>query len=1203
MTPNPQAQDRIRRYLLGQLTDGAREEIEQDLLTNGELFEELLVVEDELIDEYLGGRLSADEQAGFEKHFLSTSERHEKLRFGKAFDKYLSTQAATASVRELKPRRAQWAWTQAFFASPLRIAAYAVLALGLVLGIWSVFFRQSDVDKGLLALNAAYREQRPVEARISGLAYAPFSTTRGPGTDRVDQNELRRAELTLLEALNKKPTPAVHHALGEVYLAKKQFDDAIKEFEEALKDDPRNPRLLSDLGAAWLEKGKIDLDKGRANPTSSESGKGMEELGRSLVNLKKALELDANLLEALFNRALCHQYLLLHQQAEAGWREYLNRDSTSLWADEARRNLTLLEEGKARGANDQLQTLDSFLRAYRAGDDNAALRLYRHNYTSADNNITRALVDAFLRESASSQTSESLHALTYLGQLELRNSGDTYNSELARFYGSVTPQTRLELLRAREHVRMGYELFRQSKIGVAMEHFSRAHQAFDRVGDSAEALLAEYAIAHGAAVQPDLEKCDAIFARIIPICIAKDYKWLLAQCLSERAHLEVNLNNYSEAIEDGNRSLRLSEELQDLNGMLGSVVQMASLHLLLNDSQTSLSFLQRGLKIVQDEGANPVQAWGMYIAVSLNFSNLNLHRAALDYQLEALQLGLEARIPLYVSRSYEYTGLTYGKLNLYDQAILNVRRAYEVGQPLANDRSGQNMMASASLKLGDLYRMSGDQASALVAYDESARLYEALGFAHYEYAAHKGKFLSYLADNNDPKAEQELVLVLRLFEGYRERILEERQRNVFFDKEQDIYDLAIDFTYSRTNDPRRAFEYSESSRARSLLDLIRSGARIAEAESESELHVSHVAESLTLDEIREQMPNQVQMIQYAVLKDKLLIWLITKSDFTSKIADVDSGRLADAIASSLKQISSEDEMAAAGSLRGLYDLLIKPVEELLDQSKLICIVPDKELNYIPFSALISTKSGRYLVQDYRLTLSPSATVFINCTMAARKRETAGAERLLVVGNPSFDLNAFPQLPDLAAAEREAEKIAAYYRAPRVLLRSRATVARVKNELEEADVVHFAAHYVIDLQSSLSSKLLLAKPEGNDAPGSGALESSDVHRMKLNRTRLIVLSACQTGIERQYRGEGAISFARPFIAKGVPLIVASLWPVDSEATSELMIAFHRHRKVERLPTAEALQRAQRDMLESENRRYRQPNYWAAFVAVGGYSSEF
>ena len=78
-------------------------------------------------------------------------------------------------------------------------------------------------------------------------------------------------------------------------------------------------------------------------------------------------------------------------------------------------------------------------------------------------------------------------------------------------------------------------------------------------------------------------------------------------------------------------------------------------------------------------------------------------------------------------------------------------------------------------------------------------------------------------------------------------------------------------------------------------------------------------------------------------------------------------------------------------------------------------------------------------------------------------------------------------------------------------------------------------------------------------------------------------------------------ARSFIAAGVPVVVASLWPVDSDATAPLMIKFHEYRKTQRLPTAEALQRAQRDMIGSTDENFRKPHAWAAFVAFGGHAS--
>ena len=87
----------------------------------------------------------------------------------------------------------------------------------------------------------------------------------------------------------------------------------------------------------------------------------------------------------------------------------------------------------------------------------------------------------------------------------------------------------------------------------------------------------------------------------------------------------------------------------------------------------------------------------------------------------------------------------------------------------------------------------------------------------------------------------------------------------------------------------------------------------------------------------------------------------------------------------------------------------------------------------------------------------------------------------------------------------------------------------------------------------------------------------------------------------YNGEGAIGLARPFLAAHVPLVVASLWPVDSELTAELMVQFHRFRKEEKLSTVAALQQAQLTMLYNPQPAFRETKGWAAFTVIGGYAT--
>src|SRR5262249_4980823 len=151
---------------------------------------------------------------------------------------------------------------------------------------------------------------------------------------------------------------------------------------------------------------------------------------------------------------------------------------------------------------------------------------------------------------------------------------------------------------------------------------------FERVGDFPEALNSDAAMAHGAVLQPDLAKGQELLARLIPTCESKRYKWLLAQTLTYRAHIQSNLNNYSEAISDANRALQLFESLNDASSTLRSLGQLANLHLFLNDNETSLSFLRRALALAEQQDASPNQLWPLHIAVSLNLSALQLYRAA-----------------------------------------------------------------------------------------------------------------------------------------------------------------------------------------------------------------------------------------------------------------------------------------------------------------------------------------------------------------------------------------------------------------------------------------------------------------------------------------------------------------------------------------------------------------------------------------------
>src|SRR6185503_19154025 len=153
-------------------------------------------------------------------------------------------------------------------------------------------------------------------------------------------------------------------------------------------------------------------------------------------------------------------------------------------------------------------------------------------------------------------------------------------------------------------------------------------------------------------------------------------------------------------------------------------------------------------------------------------------------------------------------------------------------------------------------------------------------------------------------------------------------------------------------------------------------------------------------------------------------------------------------------------------------------------------------------------------------------------------------RVLAVGNPAFDRNAFP-LASLPASEKEANESAqAYSRLSRTLTGAEATDDSLQRLAPSFDVIHFAGHAVARTDVPDMSYLVLASRNGSD----GALFASDIAQWRLGRTKLVVLSGCSTSGGRLSATEGVSSLARAFFAAGVPQIVASLWEVNDETTA-------------------------------------------------------
>ena len=1157
------------------------------LLSDPAFGDEFDIVVDTIVDEYLDDQLSPEERERAELYFFKSARRREKLEFAA-----LLKRGKTDFFRKRERGRS---WT------PYLKAAAAIAFVAVAAFVFINQFTGTSLNQGLTALHSAYRDERPLESRISGFEYARAPDLRG-GARTVDSTQKELAATIILPKDSDNAGAEVHQAIGQYFLTQRQFDEAIDRFQRSLAQDPNNSRVHSDLGTALLERGRIrHLEK--------DSGEESVDFANSLTNFNKALELDNTNLEALFNRAILYREMGLLPQSENDWRRYLERDSTSKWADEAREKLRAIEQQRLQSSSEKEQPVQEFLEAFKTGDESRAWNVVRRYYSSAGNTITNSLLDSYLEADGkgdSAAAEQQLEAVSYLGKLEQQLAGDNYTSDLVQFYKRTNPQQRRSLAHARAQMSQAYELFLRSQVNDALNYYSQAEQTFRQNGNEVEATLATYRMGHCYWLKPDLKKSDETFTQLREATERSKYKWLYNQNIYRTAVVRVTHNDYSEAIDYAGQALSQSEKMGDFVGTLDVLISLATYYRMLRDHKKSWAFLHRAVAMTRDKGAEPLQKWRVNTTIALNLADLGLHEAALEYHLEAVRLALDLKPerPLIISRSYDYVAVTYSRLKNHEVALTNIDLAFESSRRLQDQDSGREMMATTLLHRGDIFREAGQFDNAIGSYDRSIDLYQQLQYPFYTYPARRGRLVSYLAKGNDVATEAELNSVLQLFNAYRANLKRESQRNTFFDVEQRVYDLAIDFAWSRKHDPEQALQYCELSRGRSLLDAMQKNLINEQTDDNLELPLSATAEPLSVAEIKQQMPDDAQIVQYAVLDDKLLIWVVNGNEITPQEKSVSASGLAERVRRFVRAVGTlpqNEETTFTSDAKELHKLLIAPIESLLDEKKLTCIVPDKVLHYLPFAALVSEVSNKYLIEKFKIQLAPSASIFLQ-GLKDRGQEQ-DEERMLSVGNPTFDPRAFPSLQPLPAARHEAQTIAELYKPAQSLVLDRyATEQTVRNGLQKANVAHFALHYVVDERHSLYSKMVLTSPgKTTDEANNGLLQLHEIYKMDLAHMRLVVLSACQTAIEQQYGGEGAVSVARPFMARGVPLVVATLWPVDSSGSEQLMTSFHRFRKQRKFPTAEALQQAQLELIKDNSERLHHPYYWAAFTVIGRYAT--
>ncbi|MGI8503099.1 MAG: CHAT domain-containing protein, partial [Hassallia sp.] len=391
--------------------------------------------------------------------------------------------------------------------------------------------------------------------------------------------------------------------------------------------------------------------------------------------------------------------------------------------------------------------------------------------------------------------------------------------------------------------------------------------------------------------------------------------------------------------------------------------------------------------------------------------------------------------------------------------------------------------------------------------------------------------------------------------------------------------------------------------------------------------------------IQQQLDKDTVLLQYSLGKDRSYLWAVTPDSLDSyelpgqkQIEDA-ANNFREVIVLGRKLINRNNPNAINKPASQLTKIILAPVANKLGKKRLV-IVADGVLQNIPFAALAdpsatpTTTSVAYqpLLVNHQIVNLPSVTAIATQRQQLNKRKPA-PKTLAILADPVFaaddkrvtgkepaiadnlnldrsslqralrNLNRNGLIPPLPGTRTEAEEILKLV-SPSQSIHAYDFDANynfaTSPELKQYRFLQFATHGIVDTTNPELSGIVLSQIDKQGKPvEKGYLRLGDIFNLDLG-AELVVLSACETGLGKNVKGEGLMGLTRGLMYAGSKRAVVSLWQVDDEGTSQLMPLFYKAILGGESPTS-ALRDAQLQLWQQK--QWQNPYYWAAFTLQG------
>jgi CHAT domain-containing protein len=939
---------------------------------------------------------------------------------------------------------------------------------------------------------------------------------------------------------------------------------------------------------------------------------------------EQAIAAAPDLPAARFNRALAQEALGLSEEAIQSWEQFLGSED-SKWADEARQHYNrLIQQSKLDDTRRWQRNRDSLPGALRARDREDVSRLIAPFPYAAH----RYFDEVLLPQWATAPTQEHLDDIRlFATELSSLQADDPFVTGVSEAISKASPEQLSAL-------QQGHRAFETARIAEREFNFSEAATNYKKAsellarGNSPYRLRADLGYAAGLSFNQQER------SRVLPLLLSIDkeaakhgYRRLQARIQWIRA-IVLDQSSFIESLAAYDAAAAVYARLHDDQGVTVIQTRRAGVLRILGHDElawrAAYYAMRRAHHLIEPKERN-----ALLLETSLTAMALGHPRTALLYQNADVRIlqrelrdtshadapriqGLRQQLSVVL----RHRAAVQLHLEHSDSAVRDLdesARLFNAGG--SRDANVRRILQAHDDEVRGQALMRSRPRDAVAAFSKAIEgISPSFRTFHASLLAQRAE--AELRSGLNQDAERDLRQSLDVLREEESSILATRQYgegedlwSSYFSRFQDTYRVLIRRLVDEGR-PAAAFTYAERARAFEVLDLVQRLSSEPQVRSMEPTPDENSAGKM-IAEIQAALPTGTFLIQYCVLEDRTYTWVIARDAFklltSLRVGSADAVRWS----TELQEAARSRNRGAADTvlLAAFAELAAEPLAAIARMPggrnpRRLVFVPDGAIHGLPLVALRNPETRRYLLEEAPVEISGSTTLYLSSLQRDRVLSPSANPSILVVGDPDFDESlTFAQgMKRLPYAKSEAEQIHALYTPyADILTGAEATVPAFLDRAARHDIVHVAAHAIVNAQQPSHSLLLLA-PSPNR---SGAIDAQELlTRLKLDRTRLVILSTCSSAGGLPVGPEGVAPLVRPLLAAGVPAVIGSLWDVDDATTEELMVSFHRHYE-EGSDAAEAMRAAQLGLLNKTNHKpgLRSVLAWAPFQVIGHASSPF